>query len=369
MKKKSLIKIFVLLLAAGILSACAAGPRVATIPGITATAEAVYVSYGPHIYKATGFEAEKLTEAWRFPVKPNVNAQINAPALIDGERVIVGDFAKVLHVLDDKTGAETTNFTGATGWYQAQAVRDGDLVIVPNNDKKIYAIKDSGEIAWTYETKYAYLDNVVVDNGLVYVAQQDKKLVALDQTSGTEKWSVDFTGALPSAPLYDPDTKALYAGGLGRSVSAVDAITGKLLWTSNADGRLASIWGTPVMVDGNLIVSDEKGQLIAFDPKTGAVRWNIEGSGKTMAGPLAIPGGVVVVTEDGTAKAYKDGALKPTWTQSISYEDKKDIRVFTTPILADDTVIIAAQMDRNANVLLVGFDLNGNQQWTFSPQK
>ncbi len=191
----------------------------------------------------------------------------------------------------------------------------------------------------------------------------------VDLDTGAEKWVAAFDGALPAAPLYDEGMQTLFVGGLSRSVSAVDALTGKILWSSNADGKMASVWGTPVIVNGSLVVSDEKGQIFGMDPKTGAVQWVIEGSGKMMAGPLAIEDGIVVVTEDGTVKAYKDGALKPSWTQSIAYTDKKDIQVFTTPVLAGDTIIVAAQMDRNANVLLVGIDQNGNLQFTFTPEK
>jgi outer membrane protein assembly factor BamB len=369
MKLKKLFTILTLVLAVGLLSACAMGPRVATIPGIAATEDAVYVSYGPYLYKATGFESEKLSEAWRYPEKGSQSMQINAPVLVDGENLIVGDFAKVLRTINAESGQERNAFTGASGWYQVQAVRAKDLIIVPNNDKSIYAVRDNGEIAWTYTSSFAYLDHVVVANDLVYVSCQDKRLIALDLDTGTEKWVAAFDGALPAAPLYDEGMQTLFVGGLSRSVSAVDALTGKILWSSNADGKMASVWGTPVIVNGSLVVSDEKGQIFGMDPKTGAVQWVIEGSGKMMAGPLAIEDGIVVVTEDGTVKAYKDGALKPSWTQSIAYTDKKDIQVFTTPVLAGDTIIVAAQMDRNANVLLIGIDQNGNLQFTFTPEK
>ena len=108
----------------------------------------------------------------------------------------------------------------------------------------------SGKLNWTYDPRvsrekaYFYCCDVVnrgvaLDNGKVYVATLDGRLIALDQRSGTPVWSVQTTDP---AKAYSITAAPLLAGGkvvIGNAgseygvrgyVTAYDAGSGKQIW-------------------------------------------------------------------------------------------------------------------------------------------
>src|SRR5258707_1925225 len=52
------------------------------------------------------------------------------------------------------------------------------------------------EIAWTYPTSEPYLFNPIVVDGTMYVQAKNNSLVALDAVSGRELWTHAFQGAV-----------------------------------------------------------------------------------------------------------------------------------------------------------------------------
>lgn len=97
----------------------------------------------------------------------------------------------------------------------------------------------------------------------------------------------------------DADAMALSAGSLfvvnDEAVTALDAETGDVRWTSHLSGE--SSWGEELIVVGNRIVVNREGSLLFFDASTGEPRGQVELPGyiSAMAGPPL----VAVVNESG----------------------------------------------------------------------
>jgi alcohol dehydrogenase (cytochrome c) len=223
---------------------------------------------------------------------------------------------------------------GAQHSGQGQPIVFEGVVYISTGASDVFAVDvDSGAIIWRHE---AGLDQqrvhvccgwvnrgVALGDGKVFVGQADAKLVALDQRTGKEVWSIQAEDPLRgysivSAPLYyDGMIITGFAGGdmgvRGR-IKAYDARTGKLRWTfytipgpgepghetwpqDNDAWKYggAPIWQTPA-VDPDLgliyfstgnAAPDFNGSsragdnlyavsILALDVRTGAYRWHFQ---------------------------------------------------------------------------------------------
>lgn len=127
--------------------------------------------------------------------------------------------------------------------------------------------------------------------GAVYVGSQDGTVYALDLHKGCVRWTYRNSTEVRTAIVLDTKLPRLYFGDITARVHAVDAKTGKLLWTNKVDDHPnATITGTPTFHDGMLYVpvsslevttaADAKyecckfrGAVVALDARTGASRW------------------------------------------------------------------------------------------------
>lgn len=133
---------------------------------------------------------------------------------------------------------------------------------------------------------------ISVADGLVvtmFNVGDDEVVAALDAKTGVERWRLRTDAAYPSdqgsGPRSTPtisDGRVFALGARGRLV-AVELATGKLLWKRDLvaeDGARIPQWGvstTPIVIGDLLIVNagGPKGKsVIAFEPKTGALRWS-----------------------------------------------------------------------------------------------
>jgi quinoprotein glucose dehydrogenase len=158
------------------------------------------------------------------------------------------------------------------------------------------------KIAWTYETHdgLPYVFNPIIVDGLMYVLARDNSLVAIDASSGAEKWiHAALNGISRRGITYwqSPDRKdrrLIFT--LHQQLQEIDAATGKSIVTFGASGyvdlragiardpgNIHSIQsGTPGKVFENLIILGSStgegymappGDLRAYDVRSGKLVW------------------------------------------------------------------------------------------------
>jgi len=132
-----------------------------------------------------------------------------------------------------------------------------------------------------------------VFGGRVFVGSQNGKLYSLNAKTGCRYWEVDVGRGVRSAVVIGPrgDGWTAYFGDQGASVHAVDALTGKALWTTKIDDHPAAIiTGSPTLVGTTLFVPVSsveeatganpsypccsfRGSLVALDALNGKIVW------------------------------------------------------------------------------------------------
>ena len=156
--------------------------------------------------------------------------------------------------------------------------------------------------------------------GTVFVGGHDGTLYAFDLATGCARWTSRKSAEVRTAIVADAATKRLYFGDILGRAYAVDAMTGKTIWSVKVDDHPnATITGTPTIGGGLLYVpvsslevtaaADPKyacctfrGSVVALDPATGAMKWRHytipdapKGQGKTPVGTAILgPSGAPV---------------------------------------------------------------------------
>lgn len=181
---------------------------------------------------------------------------------------------------------------------------------------------------------------VVAASGRVFVLDGESTVTAVDARSGEIAWKVNVRPAETErgAPRFGilPGGSRQATGGFGggvavaggrvfvssgyRSMSALDAATGSVLWSVRVD---APIHGAPTVSGTRVFVVDIDNQLIAFNTTTGAEDWSYRGIAEPArimraASPAVIGDTVVAPFSSGEVIALRAINGTPVWQQVLS---------------------------------------------------
>jgi outer membrane protein assembly factor BamB len=235
--------------------------------------------------QVVAFDSETGAISW---TKPRARGTLTAPAISSsatGEATVV---------LAEGSGASNSSIlglhlkTGDRRWrvrvrqpvVAAPAVDDG-VAYVGAHDRFVYAIDvEAGTLRWRRPALGPVFASPAVADGTVFVVSEDPataqiRVVALAADSGKRRWSYERqTGARlgSSAPTVSGGT--VYVG-LGDSVLAIRASSGKELWSSPLRAALSPLT-SPALSGQALLVCDDDGSLYRFDARTGERRWEFQ---------------------------------------------------------------------------------------------
>jgi polyvinyl alcohol dehydrogenase (cytochrome) len=156
------------------------------------------------------------------------------------------------------------------------------------------------KVKWAFAYPGTKNTEVLIFGDRVYAASLGGKLYSLDAKTGCVHWRYDFKGGARASMSIGPDAKApshfaLYMGDDRMFVRALDAGSGKELWTTRVDDhRVGRVTGSPALFGGMLYVP-----LSASEESQGNV------------------GAYGCCTFIGTVAALDAATGKPVWKQAI----------------------------------------------------
>ncbi len=202
--------------------------------------------------------------------------------------------------------------------------------------------------------------------GAIFVGSQDGTVYALDYDTGCVRWSFQAAAEVRVSPILEPwrkgDVKArprLWFGDFSGNAYALDALSGKLLWTTRVDAHpRLTITGSPRYYAGRLYVplsSNEwsaaadpsyecctfRGGVAALDATDGHVVWR----------SYSIPGEPQATgerTSAGTLRHAPAGA--PVWNSPTIDVKRRRLYVgtgesYTSPAVPQSDAVIAYDLD------------------------
>lgn len=304
----------------------------------------------------------------------------SAPALAD-ETLYFGTFDKQFYAIDAATGEEVwrrdvghrfgssspvvleeTVYVGTTG--------DGPLrVSGPEDEEKfepcaLLALDAStGEERWRYddfEKKDRIESSPAIADGRVHFGAE-RTVYALDAATGDVLWTRDLPVHTESSPAVVDGV--VYYGGHGSRESetpsrvwALDVTSGETLWTAGIDdGGLRT---SPAVADGTVYVPassrrtctmDEcsgvtRGRLYALDAASGDRQWTAEIRTDTRSSPAVVDGVVYVGCRDGLSAVTTDG--ENAWRVPFEGDRGDAPYVKSSPAVANGHVFIGASDGR-----------------------
>jgi outer membrane protein assembly factor BamB len=225
------------------------------------------------------------------------------------------------------------------------------------------------ELVWR-ETAGSGVDNYFSNltpaaiGDVIFVANRDGEVVALEKDSGDEVWSTDVRVAPPT--LWDALTfttvkpeklsggitaayNNLYIGTENGDVLALSQETGEVLWRTEVKGEVVA---APSAGEGWIAVTTAAGYVAALHPDTGEIRWQIATdvpalSLRGTSSPTIAGGGVLVGTATGKLSVIVLERGIPAWEQAIgttqgSTELEKLIDADSKPIINGSTIFSIA---------------------------
>ncbi|MEM7050313.1 MAG: PQQ-binding-like beta-propeller repeat protein [Acidobacteriota bacterium] len=214
------------------------------------------------------------------------------------------------------------------GFSGISVVEDGVFTLFANGDGEFLIRLDaaSGGEKWRYRLDGLYRDNQgdgprstpTVDDGIVYAYGARSVLVAVDANSGKALWSQDLKkslGARPprwgtsAQPLVVDDLVLVDVGGRkGASIAAFKKLTGVVAWTTETD---KAGYSTPLLLEvggRQQVIFFTASQLVALDPGNGDLLWKHSWSTSwdvNAAAPIAVPpNGLFVSSGYDTGSAF-----------------------------------------------------------------
>ncbi|HEX8027754.1 MAG TPA: PQQ-binding-like beta-propeller repeat protein [Vicinamibacterales bacterium] len=227
-----------------------------------------------------------------------------------------------------------------------------------NNRETVEAMAAlTGKTIWVFDYPTGYRDDFgfdegprappVIAAGRVFTHGADGMLHGIDFATGKMLWSVDTRKTfdapkgyfgVASSPLVDANRVLVNVGGKSGGIVAFDAATGKTLWTSTSD---EASYSAPVVadIDGQHTgVFFTRTGLVAVDPATGKVRYQMRWRSRQAASVNAATP-IVVNNQIFLSASYSTGAVllkvannqvTPVWSGEESMSNH-----YSTSVLKD----------------------------------
>jgi eukaryotic-like serine/threonine-protein kinase len=265
-------------------------------------------------------------------------------------------------------GTVLWTFQAGNSIWSSPVIRNGRIYF-GSDDQSLYAVDlQTHQLAWKFATGGIIRSRPAVLDTMVYASSDDGVLHALEAATGVEKWQAnigsgnDRTGGpfdvgsgydyKQSSPIIADGV--VYVGSGAGELDAVEAATGKQLWSFKASGRIRS---TPVVADGKVYVGDGNGSLHALDALTGAELWNQPGC--DIPSP-AVSAGLVYCGGRGTfeVRAWDASTGELRWQFPVGHS-----WVDSSPVIAGDTLYNGSS---DASTLFALDASTGQQKWSFA---
>ena len=313
----------------------------------TVVAGVVYVgSDDNHVY---ALSASTGTELWRFETGDVVRS---SPTVVGGV-VYIGSNDNRVYALDAETGDELWNHD--TGdWVQYSPAASGGVVYIralAGGDQKLHALDAlSGERLWVSENPYPYIDEfaLAVVGGKVYMPGEFGEFHALDASTGKTIWSFSAGIGVESSPTVVGGVVYLTAV---NTAFALDEETGETIWSYGTE-RFPARDFPAVVVDGVYYFSPDN-VLYALDASTGQPLWSYQTSGFIDSEPLVAEGMVYMGSEDGRFYALDAATGGLVWSHEGTGSS------LASPAVVDG-VLYAESSDGNLTALNV---VTGEELW------
>jgi len=310
---------------------------------------------GPQLQGRTDMPApEKPDLVWTFAAgKP-----IKGGAAIVAGRVFVGDDDGIVHAVEFATGKELWKFKTEASIEATPLVLNG-VVYIGSSDGNEYALEaDSGKLKWKYTTDDKVLggaNHTKNPNGegeWLLIGSYDTNLHCVDAATGKAVWKHATDNYINGSPALF-STGEIVFGGCDSYIHVIQLADGKESRQIESDAYIAS---SVAVMEGLGYVGNYGNLVVAFDPKSGDVKWKYRDRNFPYFSSAAVTTDRVVVgCRDKRLHCLDRATGKAVWTFQTRGE------VDSSPVICGDGIVVGSADGRLYCVNLA----DGKQRWAY----
>ena len=207
---------------------------------------------------------------------------------------------------------------------------DGGVLYVANVDGDLFALEaDSGKTAWKVETGLAVTAGPGVADGLLALGTGEGQLVVFDAETGEELWRKDLSSEILAVPAIGDGVVVVHTG--DGKLYGLDATSGEQLWIYDHKVPVLTLRGSssPVISGGSVYCGLAGGKMISLSLDSGIIEWETHitlPAGRSDLSrmvdvdtdPLVYSGTVYGGAYQGDVAALGEGSGKEFWKRKIS---------------------------------------------------
>ncbi len=296
----------------------------------------------------------KAELAWTY----NAGKPVKAAAAISNGRAFFGDDHGTIHAVELSSGKSAWTYK-TEGPIEATPLVLESTVFLGSSDANVYALSAAdGSLKWKYATGDKVLGganhakNPDGDGTWLLVGSYDSNLHCIDAATGKAVWTHSTDNYINGTPAILSTGEVLF-GGCDSYIHVLNLADGKELRQIDSEAYIAS---SVAVRDGIGYVGNYGNLVIAFDPKSGDVKWKYRDRNFPYYSSAA-------VTADRVVIGGRDKRL-----HSIDRASGKGIWVFQTrgqvdssPVVCGDSVIVGSQDGR---LYCIGI-ADGKERWAY----
>lgn len=190
---------------------------------------------------------------------------------------------------------------------------------------------------WIYDVGEWILSGPAVVDGVVYFGAEDCTVYALEAETGRSVWTRKIDGPADCSPAIA--NGRLYIGNKNGSFYCLDASTGLPLWKRECADKPVRIRSSPAVYDGKVYFGDWRGNFHALDSTTGHDVWVFSTDSPIYSSPAISRKSEKIYFGgfDGTVYSLDAG------TGDLSWCLETDARVVSSPAVTQGTVYVASE--------------------------
>lgn len=299
-------------------------------------------SLNPFASDKKGDQPAKLVElkgsmavrtAWKLDIGKAKGYQFS-PALTGNTLVVAAADGAIARV-DAATGKQLWRVK-ADSDLSAGVGTDGNLIVVGGEKGILMGYNMDGKLLWKTQLSSEILSAPVVSQGIVVARSIDNRIVGVDATDGSKKWTVQKVApplTLRNAPGMIVAGTDVIVAQPGGKLSALIIATGAPRWDVEVGisrgatelERVTDIGGAPVLFENEVCAASYQGRVGCFDLVTGSARWTRDLSSSV---GVAVDQLFVFAPDDkGALNAFTRDTGASSWKN-----DKLSFRRLSTPL-------------------------------------
>jgi eukaryotic-like serine/threonine-protein kinase len=295
---------------------------------------------------ASGKKHWELSFAY-LPFLPNAHYK-SSPLLYNGMVYVVSDNSDTLYKINSKTGALVAAIVNQNGdSYRSVATPtvDGGVIYLACLNGIVYALNESGDIKWQFNTGAPIESSPTVYKDHIYIANTGGHIFSIDKTIGPDPLTGDIIWDYPGAGI----------SGTGKFVSSIAIGDPYLFVGSISDSSMYCIYLTPPTFDPPLT------------PHVGYPRWWFKTNGNIFSSPAAYAGYCIFGSMDNYVYCLDTSIqpfdpVSPTTVPRVYWKFHTSSQVLSSPLPYNQVVYVGSN-DQNLYAINM---INGSMKWKFS---